>query len=109
MGFLFQESEELELNYDFTVTGEIFEWRGPAPFYFVEIEKSLSGEIKSVASLHTYGWGVTHIHGVIGNTSFMTAMIPKDGCYRIPVKDAVRKAEDIEVGEKITIKFNLGK
>ena len=77
--------------------------------YFVEIEKSLSTEIKSEAAFHTYGWGVTHIHGVIGKTEFMTAMIPKDGCYRIPIKDAVRKSEDIEVGDKVTIKFNLGK
>jgi len=109
MGLLFQDFEEIKLKYDFTITGEIFEWRGPAPFYFVEIDKSLSTEIKSEATLHTYGWGVTHIHGIVGKTEFMTAMIPKEGCYRIPIKDAVRKVEDVEVGDVITIKFNLGK
>jgi hypothetical protein len=97
------------VKYDFKVTGEIFEWRGPAPFYFVEISKKLSTEIKTEAAIHSYGWGVIHIHGVIGQTEFMTAMIPKDGCYRIPIKDAIRKCEDIEAGDKIIIKFNLGK
>lgn len=97
------------MNYDFKVTGEIFEWRGPAPFYFVEISKELSTEIKTEAAIHSYGWGVIHIHGVIGKTEFMTAMIPKDGCYRIPIKDAIRKSEEIEAGDKIIIKFNLGK
>lgn len=97
------------MKYDFKVTAEIFEWRGPAPFYFVEISKTLSAEIKTEAAIHSYGWGVTHIHGVIGKTEFITAMIPKDGCYRIPIKDAIRKSEDIEAGDKITINFNLGK
>ena len=109
MGFLLQKSERLILKYDFSITGEVFEWRGPAPFYFVEISRLLSIEIKAEAALHTYGWGVTHINGFVGKTEFSTAMIPKEGCYRIPIKDAVRKSENIDVGDEVTIKFNLGK
>jgi hypothetical protein len=36
-------------------------------------------------------------------------MIPKDGTYFLPIKDAVRKNLNLEVGDMISIQFNLGK
>eukprot|EP01041_Mallomonas_annulata_P017468 gene17467-35956_t len=45
-------SVELEFS------GEIIEWRGPAPFYFVEVPDEQSGAIEDVKSAITCGWGV---------------------------------------------------
>ena len=42
---------------EFIFNGVIFEWRGPAPFYFIEIPKDQSTKIKERASQLTYGWG----------------------------------------------------
>jgi hypothetical protein len=41
--------------------------------------------------------------------AFQTAIIPKDGVYFIPLKDLVRKALDIQLDDKISIEFSLGK
>jgi hypothetical protein len=57
----------------------------------------------------SYGWGVIHIHGKIKGVTLQTAIIPKEGVYYIPLKDAVRKALDIQLDDKITIEFSLGK
>ena len=97
------------MNYEFSVLGEVFEWRGPSPFHFVQVPSEASKLIKSEANLLSYGWGVIPIHGKAGNTEFTTSLIPKDGNYLIPIKDVIRKNEDLVIGDKIEINFNLGK
>lgn len=87
----------------------MIEWRGPAPFYFVKIPIDQSNLIKSEANLLSYGWGVIPIHGQVGRTNFTTSLIPKDGSYLIPIKDAVRKSEQLELDDEVEISFNLGK
>ena len=53
--------------------------------------------------------GVIHIHGKIRGIAFQTAIIPKEGVYFIPLKDAVRKALKIELNDRVTVEFDLGK
>lgn len=85
-----------------TFSGEVFYWRGPAPFYFVRTPPKQSQELKDVMKLVTYGWGMIPIRARIGDTDFTTALIPKDGAYLLPLKDKVRNAEGIEEGETVT-------
>lgn len=39
-------------------TGSVIEWRGPAPYYFVRVPDEESADIRDVAAMATYGWGV---------------------------------------------------
>jgi len=43
---------------DLEFTGKIFYWRGPSPYHYVAVPAEQSGDIKAIASLVTYGWGV---------------------------------------------------
>lgn len=88
-------------------SGEVFYWRGPAPFYFVRTPPKQSQELKDVMKLVTYGWGMIPIRARIGDTDFATALIPKDGAYLLPLKDKVRKAEGIEEGGNIQAILHL--
>ena len=97
------------MTFDFQVTGTVFEWRGPSPFYFVEINTKISAEIQSESKQFLYGWGVIPVTANIGKTDFTTAIIPKDGKYLFPLKDLVRKRENLEIDSKVSIQFNLGK
>ncbi|MFM1905253.1 MAG: hypothetical protein RIT32_49 [Actinomycetota bacterium] len=97
------------MEYEFRISGPVFEWRGPAPFHFVKIPTDQSNLIKSEANLLSYGWGVIPIHGQVGRTNFTTSLIPKDGSYLIPIKDAVRKSEQLELDDEVEISLNLGK
>lgn len=56
----------------------------------------------------TYGWGVIPVVAVIGDTEFTTSLIPKNGGYLLPLKDAVRKPESLAVGStpEATIRLN---
>ena len=88
--------------------GAMIEWRGPSPFYFVPVPDVPSKKIKAMAAQLTYGWGVIPVLGKIGKTEFSTAFIPKDGLYYLPIKNAVRFAENLEVGAEVTVSISVG-
>jgi nucleoid-associated protein YgaU len=88
-------------------TGELWYWRGPAPHYFVPVPPAESDEIKAVAAMVTYGWGVIPVRVEIGGTSWTTSLFPKDGRYLVPVRKDVRTAEHLEEGEPIAVRLHL--
>ena len=94
---------------EISFSGAIFEWRGPSPFYFIEIPAAQSAKIKERATQLTYGWGVIPVTGVIGDTEFTTSLIPKDGIYLLPIKNVVRLGEGLEVDQEVQVKLTLGK
>jgi hypothetical protein len=86
--------------------GEVWEWRGPAPFFFVSVPDEESAELEAMSSLVTYGWGMIPVEATIGLTQWTTSLFPKDGRYVVPLKSAVRTAEGIGIGD--TVKVRLG-
>jgi hypothetical protein len=88
-------------------TGELFEWRGPAPFYFIKTPPKITAEIKVIAAAKTYGWGVLHSNVTINKMVWKTALIPKDGAYLVPIKNAIRLPEKLEVGQQIKIELSF--
>ncbi|MGC3955004.1 MAG: DUF1905 domain-containing protein [Propionicimonas sp.] len=88
-------------------TGEVIEWRGPAPFYYVVIPQPQSEQIGAVANAFAYGWGVIPVRAVVAGTSFTTSLFPRDGRYLLPLKAAVRRPAGIEVGELVAVELEL--
>ena len=89
-------------------TGDVLHWRGPSPYYFVRVPDDDGAELRSMASVLTYGWGVIPVAVRIGDTEWTTSLFPKDGTYLVPLKDIVRRAEALEVGETVTVRLTLG-
>ncbi len=85
--------------------GEIFYWRGPAPFLFVTVPEEQSGAIKAISSLVTYGWGVIPVRARIGETEWQTSLFPKDGRYLVPIRLSVQKSERVGVGDWVMIQL----
>lgn len=90
-------------------TGDVFEWRGPAPFHFVRVPDDIAAEIKILAPPLTYGWGVIPAEVTIGGTTVTTSLFPKDGGYLVPIKDALRKPESIALGDVVDLTLRLGR
>jgi hypothetical protein len=87
--------------------GEIWFWRGPAPWYFVTIPDEESQDIKAVSKEVTYGWGVIPVRVRIGNTTWKTSLFPKDDRYLVPIKASVRAAEQIDEGDTVTVRLEI--
>jgi hypothetical protein len=93
---------------EYSFDSVVIEWRGPAPFHFARIPDEIAAEIKLAAPTLTYGWGVIPATVAIGATSVTTSLIPREGGYLVPLKDAIRKPEGFEIGDVITVELRLG-
>ncbi|TDD65362.1 DUF1905 domain-containing protein [Jiangella aurantiaca] len=89
-------------------TGEIWHWRGPSPFHFVTVPADESTELAEAAALVTYGWGMIPVKARIDGTEWTTSLYPKDGGYIVPIKDVVRRGENLQVGDVVTINLFVG-
>jgi hypothetical protein len=83
--------------------GEIWFWRGPAPWYFVTVPEPESRDLKAISGAVTYGWGMIPVLARIGNTTWKTSLFPKNDSYIVPLKDTVRRAENIDEGDRVKI------
>ncbi|MDP9444980.1 MAG: DUF1905 domain-containing protein [Actinomycetota bacterium] len=90
---------------DVHFSGEIWEWRGPAPYYFVTVPDGESLDLQAVSTAVTYGWGMIPVRVRIGRTTWETSLWPKDGRYVVPLKDQVRKAEGLGAGDTVTVRL----
>ncbi len=89
------------------VTGPVIEWRGPAPFHFVELPYGDADRIADVAAAVTYGWGMIPVTCQIGQTIWTTSLWPRQQTYVIPIKDKVRTAESIRRGDEVSIRVTV--
>lgn len=85
----------------------MIEWRGPAPYYYLPVSGEESADIREVAAIASYGWGVIPVVARIGDVEFETSLFPKDGGYLLPLKDAVRRPQQITAGDEITVEMNV--
>jgi hypothetical protein len=88
-------------------TGEVWFWRGPSPYHFVTVPEDESAELQSAAALVTYGWGMVPVEASIGSTRWTTSLFPKNGGYVVPLRDMVRLAEQVDVGDTVTIRLTV--
>jgi len=93
---------------DLEFTGEMWWWKGPAPWHFVTVPEPECMELEAASALVTYGWGMIPVTARIGGTSWRTSLFPKDGRYIVPVKARVRHAEGLEVGDTVTVRLAVG-
>ena len=92
---------------DLKFSGEVWFWRGPAPFYFVTVPDDECGPLEAASPMVSYGWGMIPVTAHINETVWPTALFPKDGQYVVPLKDAVRKAEGLDTGDLITVGLHV--
>ncbi|MGW5363375.1 DUF1905 domain-containing protein [Actinopolymorpha pittospori] len=88
-------------------SGEIWQWRGPAPYYFVTVPEKQSLLLRAVSSGISYARGRIRVRAQVGDTERMTSVWPKDGGYVVPLKDAVRNAERLNEGDNLTLRLTL--
>jgi len=93
------------MNFEFS--GKIWFWKGPAPWFFVTVPEEESDILQAISSAVTYGWGMIPVDARINKTDWQTSLFPKDGRYIVPIKAHVRKAENLEEGDNVTIRLQV--
>jgi Domain of unknown function (DUF1905) len=87
-------------------SGEVWEWRGPAPYHFVSVPEAESQALHDVAHV-SYGWGMIPVTARVGRTEWLTSLWPKDEGYVVPFKAAVRRTEGIAVGDVVVVTLRV--
>ncbi len=91
------------MNLEFV--GEIWFWKGPAPWYFITVPEEECSELEASSRFVSYGWGMIPVAVQIGLTGWTTSLFPKDGRYVVPVKAAVRTAEQLDAGDNVAVRL----
>ncbi len=94
----------------YTMTEKVFLYPGEsANWHFVPITKKVGMEIKALFGKSVRGFGSRKVEVTIGQTIWQTSIFPDSysGSYILPLKAAVRKKEDIEVGDVVTFIINV--
>lgn len=94
------------MNIEFS--GPIWYWHGPAPWYFVTVPAALCLELRAIAGVVSYGWGMIPATAQIGETVWTTSLFPKDDGYCLPIKASVRRAERLAEGDVVTVRLAVG-
>jgi predicted nucleic acid-binding protein len=94
---------------DWQFEAEVFQWRGPAPYFFVATPAHVDEFLHAHLSELTYGWGGIPGQVRIGDTEVTTSLMPKDGVYLVPLKVALRRAEGIDDGDDVRIRLQVGR
>jgi hypothetical protein len=92
---------------EFEFTGEIWHWRGPSPYHFVTIPDERSADIHALAAGITYGWGMIPVQVRLGDAAWKTSLFPRDGGYVLPIRDSVRHAEALKLGDTVAVQLTV--
>ena len=73
------------------------------PWVYVDVPKKYTNETRHLAER-----GLVAVAVTLGKSKWNTSLMPKgDGTQFIPLSAKVRKAEKIEVGDKVKLSFTL--
>ncbi|MEY3677190.1 MAG: hypothetical protein RL351_417 [Actinomycetota bacterium] len=89
--------------------GKVFRWAANEAFYLVSLPAEFSAEIKEISEGLTNGFGSLKVEASIGTTVWRTSIFPdsKTGLFDLPLKAAVRKANDLEVGSTTEVQLEV--
>ncbi len=93
---------------DIEFRGKVWFWKGPAPWYFVTVPEKECEDLKAILGIVTYGWGMIPARVRIGRTQWETSLWPKEGTYIVPLKADVRRTEEIQEGDEVTVRLEVG-
>jgi hypothetical protein len=93
----------------FSFTAKLWIYPGQAAWHFITLPKKESATVKEKHGKGARGFGSLPVEAKIGKTIWKTSIFPdsKSGTYLLPVKAAVRKKEEIEEGEPVSVKLTV--
>ena len=96
-----------ERNYSFRA--KVWEYDGPASWYFVTVPKNDSSKIRGIFHIAKRGFGALPVRVTIGKTTWKTSIFPegKTRSYLLPLKADVRKAEGLVVGATAKVSIEV--
>ena len=90
---------------EFDFSGELWFWRGPAPWHFVSAPADACDALSMISPRVSYGWGMIPATVRIGASEWPTALWPKDGGYIVPGTAWGRAPARLEGGDDVRVRL----
>lgn len=90
----------------FTFDAELWRWdvRQEDGWVFVTLPPDATAEIRDLSDrTPRRGFGSVKVQATLGGSRWSTSIFPGQDGYALPIKKAVRRAEDVEVGDTATV------
>ena len=93
----------------FEVSGPVRLWNDDDAWHFFLLPADVSAEIYEVSNQLRRGFNSVRVDARLGNSSWRTSVFwsAKEQCFMLPLKKAVRKAENVALGDTPTIQIEL--
>lgn len=90
-------------------TAPMTEHPGNAAWHFITLPHDVTDEIDEVTEGHQRGFGSVRVEVTVGSTTWRTSLFPdtKAASFVLPVKKAVRSAEDLGGGDDVDVALEL--
>jgi hypothetical protein len=95
-------------EHSFTFISQLWKYSGESAWHFITLPLDVSARIKFLQSGRR-GFGSVRVLATVGKSAFETSVFPdsKSGCYLLPVKASIRKAEKIGHSDQVTCLIEL--
>jgi len=93
----------------FEFTAPLWRYPGAGGWHFVSLPPGIADEIADMTAGNRAGFGSVRVAVTVGTTSWRTSLFPdsKTGTYLLPVKEAVRDAENLETGDVVRAQVQI--
>ena len=94
----------MELSFD----AELWQYAGDGGWHFVTLPAELAEELRSLVPRRP-GFGSVRVAAVVGETRWETSVFPdsKSESYLLPVKQQVRRANDLVPGDRVRVRLTV--
>jgi hypothetical protein len=86
-------------------SGDLWFWRGPAPFHFVTVPDEECGALDAVSAVGVLRLGHDPGHRADRGHRVDDVAVPEGRAHLVPVKDRVRNAEGLELGDRVAVRL----
>ena len=97
------------MRYDFEAELWLWEARRTDAWTFVSLPTDIADEVLELTAPFERGFGSVRVEVTVGETVWRTSIFPDSGkrTYVLPIKKAVRKAEQLQVGDTARVRLVL--
>jgi hypothetical protein len=94
---------------DYTVRTKVVRYKGAGGWHFAYLPVKQAALIKRRFGSTARGWGSIRVSIRVGGTQWATSLFPdrKSKTYLFAIKAAVRKAEDLADGDRVTARIRI--
>ena len=96
------------LTLDFNVSATLWKWSGGG-WHFLTLPPDTAADIRAFAAANASALGTVRVVARVGSTEWQTSLYPsrEHGSFLLPVKAAVRRAENLEAGAEVSVALEV--